>query len=474
MSAVLICGTTSDAGKSVLVAGLCRAIARRGISVAPFKAQNMSNNSAVCPTGGEIGRAQALQAFASGLEPSVEFNPILLKPGSDRRSQVVVLGHAEGDVGAKDYFGHRTRMREIAAASLKNLEKKYDIIVCEGAGSPAETNLRATDVANFGLAEACDLDVYVVGDIDRGGVLAHLFGTYHIVDKADQQRIKGFIINKFRGDPDILKPGLDDLEARTGVPTIGILPFIHGLWIDAEDSLQSAEGRIVGNAATVAPGERALSVAAVRLPRVSNATDVEALAVEPATTVQWTSDPGLVRSADLVVVPGSKATVSDLEWMRSNGIAEALSHRTSPILAICGGYQMLGTTISDDVESHSGVVNGLGLFDMDIRFHPEKTLKRWTDGTYEIHHGRVTRSGDPTWLDGEGSHVGNVWGTHRHGIMDNDERRKDFLEEVFELPRSSASSAGERLKQVDLLADAMEEHLDVDSFIDRYSGRTTA
>ncbi|OFO43722.1 cobyric acid synthase [Corynebacterium sp. HMSC073D01] len=469
MSAVLICGTTSDAGKSVLVAGLCRALARRGVSVAPFKAQNMSNNSAVCPTGGEIGRAQALQAFACGLEPEVRFNPVLLKPGSDRRSQVVVLGRVEGDVGAKDYFTRRTRMREVAAETLRELEREYDIVVCEGAGSPAETNLRATDVANFGLAEACDLDVYVVGDIDRGGVLAHLFGTYHIVDEADRARIKGFIINKFRGDPDILQPGLDDLYARTGVPTIGILPFIDGLWIDAEDSLQSAEGRIVGLAAGVAPGEKTISVAAVRLPRVSNATDVEALAAEPATTVTWTSDPGLVRSADLVVVPGSKSTVTDLEWMRGNGIADALCQRTGPILAICGGYQMLGKSIEDDVESHRGKTRGLGLFDLDIAFHPEKTLKRWPDGTYEIHHGRVARNGDPTWLDGEGSCVRNLWGTHRHGVMDDDERRKDFLSEVFSLPRSQASSAGERMKQVDLLADAVEEHLDMDAFISRYS-----
>ena len=237
MPAFLIAGTTSDAGKSVIVAGLCRALARRGIKVAPFKAQNMSNNSAVCPDGGEIGRAQALQAAACGLEPNVDFNPILLKPGSDRTSQLVVRGHAVGSVSARSYIEHRTHLRTVAASCLRELESRFDVVVCEGAGSPAEINLRDTDVANFGLAEACDMPVYVVGDIDRGGVLAHLFGTHQIVSSADRTRIKGFVINKFRGDQSILEPGLVSLEEMTGVPTVAVLPYLEGLWIDAEEFL---------------------------------------------------------------------------------------------------------------------------------------------------------------------------------------------------------------------------------------------
>ncbi|MGX1811399.1 cobyric acid synthase [Nocardia sp. NPDC055321] len=378
--ALLIAGTTSDAGKSVVVAGLCRLLARRGVRVAPFKAQNMSNNSVVTLDGGEIGRAQALQARAAGLEPSVRFNPILLKPGSDRRSQLVVRGRAIDTVGAKDYFRHRTELRAIVAEELAGLRAEFDVVICEGAGSPAEINLRATDLANMGLARAADLPVLVVGDIDRGGVLAHLFGTVAVLEPEDQRLISGFVINKFRGDVDLLRPGIDQLTALTGRPTLGVIPFAEDLWIDAEDSLGTVADAPVGR--SLPPlGTEWLTVAAVRLPRISNSTDVEALACEPGVAVRWVTDPSRLAGADLVILPGSKATVSDLDWLRRTGIADALVARAAaggPILGVCGGYQMLARAITDTVESGAGAVPGLGLLDLEIEFADRKVLRRAT------------------------------------------------------------------------------------------------
>lgn len=478
--ALLVAGTTSDAGKSVVVAGLCRMLARRGVRVAPFKAQNMSNNSVVTSDGGEIGRAQALQARACGLEPSVRFNPILLKPGSDRRSQLVVRGRAVDTVGARDYFRHRQHLRQVVADELAALRAEFDVVICEGAGSPAEINLRATDLANMGLARAAGLPVLLVGDIDRGGVLAHLFGTVAILEPEDQQLISGFVINKFRGDVELLRPGIDQLTALTGRPTLGVLPFAEELWIDAEDSLGTVADAPVGR--SLPPrGSEWLTVAAVRLPRISNSTDVEALACEPGVAVRWVTDPARLTGADLVILPGSKATVSDLEWLRRTGIADALRARVAaggPILGICGGYQMLARAIEDRVESGAGTVAGLGLLDLEIEFADPKVLRRATGHArglpvhgYEIHHGRVRNSGDRPWLelDGapEGSVRGCVWGTHLHGLLENDAFRRAWLRELAEragrtgfVVADDVSVARERTAQLDLLADLMEKHLD--------------
>lgn len=475
MTAVLITGCTSDAGKSVVVAGLCRAFARRGIKVAPFKAQNMSNNSAVTADGGEIGRAQALQALACGLEPSTHFNPILLKPGSDRTSQLVVHGKATGNVSARSYIEHRSHLRQVAAHALGQLEQDFDLVICEGAGSPAETNLRATDVANFGLAAAADLPVYLVGDIDRGGVLAHFYGTHQIVDEADRRRIQGFVVNKFRGDESILTPGLDSLKQRTGVPTIAVLPFVEGLWIDAEDSLQSVIGTSIGPN-TLAVGSRRLRVAAIRLPRVSNATDVEALACEPGVSVTWSDDPDHIADADIVVLPGSKATISDLQWLRERGIAQVLQERAErerPIIGICGGFQMMCETIIDPVESGSNTpVAGLGIFQATIEFAEEKTLIRHEGGAYEVHHGQVRENAERPWIGDEGCRRGMLFGTHRHGQLENDVFRKELLTEIakaigadgFEVD-NQVSFHAERLRQLDLLADTLEAHWDLDEFL---------
>ena len=476
--ALLVAGTTSDAGKSALVAGICRALRRRGVSVAPFKAQNMSNNSVVTVDGGEIGRAQAMQAHACGLEPSVAFNPVLLKPGSDRTSRVVVRGRADGNVSALSYRTRTAALLEVVTETLADLRSRFDVVVCEGAGSPAEINLRATDLANMGLAQAADLPVIVVGDIDRGGVLAHLFGTVAVLDPADQARIAGFVINKFRGDPALLAPGLEQLRALTGRPTLGVVPWSDRLWLDAEDSLSAVADGVLGRPAPPL-GEQWLRVAVVRLPRISNATDAEALACEPGVAVRYVTEPSRVLDADVVVLPGSKATVPDLTWLRASGLADAIAAHAAegkPVLGICGGYQMLGRRITDPgVEVPAGAdVAGLGLLDLEIAFDREKHLGTPT-GTalgvpvrgYEIHHGRVVRSGDPELLDGEGSDAGAVLGTHWHGLLENDAFRRLLLTRLAEQsgrkgfrPAPDTSFAAERTAQLDLLADLVEQHLD--------------
>ncbi|MCZ4518568.1 cobyric acid synthase [Rhodococcus ruber] len=488
--ALLVAGTTSDAGKSVLVAGLCRMLARRGVRVAPFKAQNMSNNSVVTLDGGEIGRAQAMQAAACGLEPSVRFNPVLLKPGSDRTSQLVVRGRAVAQVSASNYIEHRTALRAVVADELASLRAEFDVVICEGAGSPAEINLRATDLANMGLATAASLPVIVVGDIDRGGVLAHLFGTVAVLSPEDQALVAGFVINKFRGDPALLAPGLDQLRALTGRPTYGVVPFADGLWLDAEDSLGTVADAPVGRPRPPV-GSQWLRVAAVRLPRISNTTDVEALACEPGVSVHWVTEPSRLEDADLVVVPGSKSTVSDLEWLRRTGLARAISERAAagrPVLGVCGGYQMLGRRIWDAVESGVGVVEGLGLLDLDIEFAADKVLAQVSGlaerfgahsvSGYEIHHGRVVRSGDDALLTAssgvrEGSVRGSVVGTHWHGLLESDDFRRAFVTWVAAtsgregfLVAPATSVAALREQQLDLLADLVEDNLDVDAVLD--------
>ncbi|HEX2772261.1 MAG TPA: cobyric acid synthase, partial [Micromonosporaceae bacterium] len=374
---LLVAGTTSDAGKTVVTAGLCRWLHRRGVKVAPFKAQNMSNNSAVVvgPDGrdGEIGRAQAMQAAAAGVAPDLRFNPVLLKPGSDHASQVIVLGEAMRDgngqpatANATTFRKLRPRLAEAAFAALTDLRADYDVVVCEGAGSPTEINLRGGDFVNLGLARHAGLPTLVVGDIDRGGVFAALFGTVALLDAADQALVAGFVLNKFRGDLGLLRPGLDMLAQVTGRPTYGVLPWHADLWLDGEDSL--AYGGTVGRPAPPR-GTEWLDVAVVRLPRISNATDIEALATEPGVRVRLTVEPADVAAADLVVLPGSKSTVEDLEWLRETGLADTIRSQAAvgrPLLGICGGFQMLSRTIRDEVESRRGTVAGLGLLPIEI------------------------------------------------------------------------------------------------------------
>jgi adenosylcobyric acid synthase len=483
--ALLVAGTSSDAGKSVVVAGLCRLLARGGVRVAPFKAQNMSNNSVVTVEGGEIGRAQAIQARAAGLEPSVRFNPILLKPGSDQTSQLVIRGRVADSVTAAGYVAHRDRLAGVVGDELAGLRAEFDAVICEGAGSPAEINLRATDLANMGLARAANLPVLLVGDIDRGGLLAHLFGTVAVLDPDDQALIAGFVVNKFRGDPALLQPGLERLRAMTGRPTYGVLPYADELWLDAEDSLSVVAHRVVGIPAPPR-GREWLRVAVVRLPRISNSTDVEALACEPGVLVRWATDPADVADADLVVLPGSKATVADLAWLRERGLAGAVADHARagrPVLGICGGFQMLCRCIDDAVESGAGEVAGLGLLDADIAFDTAKTLRRWQRplAGYEIHHGRVSRRDEESWfaVDGEpqGLLRGAVFGTHWHGLLDNDGFRRAWLTRVADAAGRSGfvvapdtDVAARRDAQLDAIADLLASHLDVDTVLGLLAG----
>jgi adenosylcobyric acid synthase len=473
--ALLVAGTTSDAGKSVVTAGICRWLVRQGVSVAPFKAQNMSNNSMVTPDGAEIGRAQVMQAAAARVAPEAAMNPVLLKPGGENSSQVVVLGRPVADVTALSYRPMKAALLEQVLESLADLRSRFDVVVCEGAGSPTEINLRADDIANMGLATAAGLPVVVVGDIDRGGVFAALYGTVALMPPEDQRLVAGFLVNKFRGDVRLLHPGLDRLTALTGRPTLGVLPWLGGLDLDVEDSL--GIGRTPASAGPPR-GEEVLRISVALLPRLSNVTDLDALATEPGVLVRYATRPEELADADLVVLPGSRATVADLAWLRSTGLADAVARRAAdgrPVLGICGGHQMLARTITDDVESRAGTVPGLGLLPTDVRFAPGKTLARPCGEAlgqpvrgYEIHHGIVTVDDDAErFLDG--ARAGAVFGTTWHGALENDGFRRAFLAEVARLtgrrfvPAPDTDFAAVREARLDRLGDLIAEHADTDA-----------
>jgi len=473
--ALLVAGTTSDAGKSVVTAGICRWLVRQGVRVAPFKAQNMSNNSGVTADGAEIGRAQLMQAAAARVQPEAAMNPVLLKPGGENASQVVVLGKPVADVTALSYRPMKAALLEQALACLADLRSRFDVVVCEGAGSPTEINLRADDIANMGLATAAHLPVVVVGDIDRGGVFAALYGTVALMPPADQRLVAGFLVNKFRGDVRLLAPGLDQLAALTGRPTLGVLPWQTGLHLDVEDSLGVDAPR---GPALPPHGEDVLRVSVARLPRLSNFTDLDALAAEPGVLLRYATRPEELADADLVILPGTRSTVADLSWLRETGLADAVARRAAadrPVLGICGGHQMLARTITDDVESGAGVVPGLGLLPADVSFGAEKVLARPT-GTalghtvrgYEIHHGVVTvdDSAEP-FLDG--ARVGSVWGTTWHGALEDDGFRRAFLTEVARVAgrrfvvAPDTDFAAVREARLDALGDLVAEHADTDA-----------
>ena len=478
MSALLVAGTTSDAGKTIVTTALCRAYARRGVKVAPFKAQNMSNNSMVCATpdgrGVEIGRAQWIQAVAAGAEPEAAMNPVLLKPGGDRRSHVVVMGRPGGSIDSKDFVGGRTHLRDAAYAAFDDLSSRYDLVVAEGAGSPAEINLRAGDYVNMGLAQHGAIPTVVVGDIDRGGVFAAMFGTLALLDAADQALVAGFVVNKFRGDVALLRPGLAELRELTGREVYGVLPWHPDLWLDSEDALDLSGRR-------ASDQEARLRVAVVRLPRISNFTDVDALGIEPGVDVVFVSDPRALAGADLVVLPGTRATLEDLAWMRSRGIDRAvLDHAAAggPVLGICGGFQMLGRRILDPtgVEGVAGADEpGLGLLDVTTTFRTDKVLRLPVGAAlgadahgYEIHHGRITRHGGEEVLGG--ARAGAVLGTLWHGSLEGDDLRRALLAEVaaaagVAYEPSDVSFAEQRERRLDLLGDLAEEHLDLDALL---------
>ena len=497
---LLVAGTTSDAGKSVVTAGICRWLVRHGVKVAPFKAQNMSLNSFVTREGAEIGRAQAMQAQAARVEPTALMNPVLLKPGSDRSSQVVLMGKPVGEMSARGFFGepggslhgkklHGGRQEVLLGTVLEclaELRGTYDAVICEGAGSPAEINLRRTDIVNMGLARNARLPVLVVGDIDRGGVFASFFGTVALLSPEDQDLVAGFLVNKVRGDVSLLEPGLDMLRDLTGRPSYGVLPFRHGLGIDEEDGMSvSLRGAVRESEVTAPVGEDVLRVAVCAIPLMSNFTDVDALAAEPGVVVRFVDRPEELADADLVVIPGTRGTVRALEWLRERGLADAIARRAAegrPVLGICGGFQILGEHIEDQVESRRGHADGLGLLPVRVRFAHEKTLTRPVGEAlgervegYEIHHGVAQVSGGDTFISDDRGHsldgcrVGAVWGTHWHGSMESDGFRRAFLREVAAaagrrfIPATDTSFAALREEQLDRLGDLIEEHADTDA-----------
>ena len=478
----MVCGTTSDAGKSTVVTGLCRLLARRGVRVAPFKGQNMSLNAMVTAEGGEIGRAQWLQAVAAGAEPEVAMNPVLLKPTTDHASQVVVMGTPTGVESAAHYHATKARLTGVVDDALASLRARFDVVLCEGAGSPAEINLLEHDLVNLGLARRAGLPAIVVGDIERGGVFAGLYGTVALLPPELAALVKGFVINRFRGDPSLLGSAPADLEARCGVPTLGVLPHLGALELDAEDSL--ALERPSGPP----PLAAGLDVAAIRLPRLSNFTDLDPLAAEPGVHVRWVRHAGALGHPDLVVLGGTRATAADLQWLRQSGLAAALEDLRSGaappvILGICGGLQMMGSHIDDPdtVESTERTTRGLGWLRLHTVFERDKVTRLVVTTAsagvpvsgYEIRHGSVLPEfGRRRWFEGleydsalsARSVDGNVVGTTLHGLFEDDEFRSWFLADLAarrgrEWQPSGLAFAAARERQIDTIADACEEHL---------------
>ncbi|WP_322176766.1 cobyric acid synthase [Acutalibacter caecimuris] len=430
---IMVQGTMSGAGKSLLVTALCRIFREDGWQVAPFKSQNMALNSYITADGLEMGRAQVAQAWAAGKEPDVRMNPILLKPNSDTGSQVIVNGRVRGNYPAREYFKMKKGLIPEIMAAYNSLAAENDVIVIEGAGSPAEINLKQDDIVNMGLAKLTNAPVLLVGDIDRGGVFAQLFGTVALLEEEERRRMVGMVINKFRGDPALLAPGPALLEEKTGIPVLGVVPYVQ-VDIDDEDSLSPRLDRQAGS--------RPIDIAVIRLPRISNFTDFSPLEDHPALGVRYVEKPGLLGEPDLVILPGTKSTLSDLLWLRQSGLEGRilrLAGRGVPVLGVCGGYQMLGEALSDplDVEG-GGELRGLGLLPCTTVFTPEKARTRVQGRVlagplasagiegYEIHMGRTeTRGAGPfcRMEDGreEGAARGNVFGTYLHGLFDTGE-----------------------------------------------------
>jgi len=471
---LMVQGTTSDAGKSVLVAGLCRVLANRGVKVAPFKPQNMALNSAVTENGGEIGRAQALQAQACFLKPHTDMNPILLKPSSDTGAQVIIHGHAISHMDAVKYHDYKKVAMDAVMQSHGRLEEQYQVVVVEGAGSPAEINLRANDIANMGFAEKADCPVIIIADIDKGGVFAHLVGTLDLLSETEQQRVIGFVINKFRGDIALLESGLDWLEERTGKPVIGVIPYLPGLHLDAEDAI--AAEQILD---TELPQ---LRVVVPVFPRISNHTDFDALRLHPQVDLHYVGPDGDKPAADLIILPGSKNVRRDLQWLRDNGWDDAINRHLrygGKIIGICGGYQMLGTQLSDlhGVEDNAGVSAGLGLLEMTTELKQHKQLRQ-VQGTlsltggkiegYEIHCGASSGKAlgspvvtlDDGRTDGAISNDNQVLGTYLHGLFDHPDSSAALLAWAGLETLQIVDQREIRETQLNRLAAMLEKHLD--------------
>jgi len=470
---LMVQGTTSDAGKSTLVTALCRWLARQNVKVAPFKPQNMALNSAVTVDGGEIGRAQAVQAQACGLLPHTDFNPVLLKPNTDIGAQVIIHGHAISNMDAREFHNYKQIAQKAVLESYHRLCAQYEAIIVEGAGSPAEINLRDRDIANMGFAEAVDCPVILIADIDRGGVFAHIVGTLALLSESERNRIVGFVINRFRGDLSLLQPGLAWLEKETGKPVLGVLPYLQGLYLEAEDAL---------------PRQRASTdhtkwrVIAPALPRISNHTDLDPLRLHPDLDCRFIGPDEIIPSADLIVLPGSKSVRQDLAWLRQQGWDRAIARHLrygGKVIGICGGFQMLGQTVIDGhgLEGEAGVSAGLGWLDVSTTLEPTKQLRNVrgvlsignaTVAGYEIHAGVTTGNGlsrpvaalENNPPDGAISSDNQVLGTYLHGIFDQPEACAALLAWAG---MNNASGIDYRAKQehgIDCLADAVQNHLD--------------
>jgi len=500
--ALMILGTASHVGKSLLTAGLGRIFSDEGIRVAPFKAQNMSLNSAATPDGREIGRAQALQAEACRVAPCAEMNPILIKPSSDRGSQIVLLGRVWGQVTASDY--HQRRVEDLFPAVLESyraLAARHDLMLLEGAGSPAEINLRKHDIVNMRMAQAANAACLLVGDIDRGGVFAALLGTIELLEPEDRARIRGFVINKFRGDVDLLHPGVEMMEQRLGIPCAGVVPFLRDLGLDEEDGVALDDQRtakrtwpdIAKNTAETASPERPLRVGVVSVPHMANFTDFDALAMEPSVSLAFLEDPAQAGLADILILPGSKQTLDDLMWIHERGFAHSLATYSGLLIGICGGFQMLGLSIEDPFGVESGglprTMPGLGQLAVRTIMRDKKTVRRVTGRAhlwdaasfigYEIHMGEtlyengakpfaeILREGEqqPT-IDGAVASSGRVWGTYIHGLFDGDAFRHRFLHLSRQTSgltpaRSYSCVTAQRQTRIDRWAGHLRQSLDM-------------
>ncbi|MBS1160463.1 MAG: adenosylcobyric acid synthase (glutamine-hydrolyzing) [Proteobacteria bacterium] len=471
---LMVQGTTSDAGKTTLVAALCRILQRRGVRVAPFKPQNMALNSAVTVDGGEIGRAQALQALACGLPPHTDFNPVLLKPTTDKKAQVIIHGQVALDLNARDYHEYKPRAMGAVLESWARLTAAYECVVVEGAGSPAEINLRDRDIANMGFAEAVDCPVILIADIDRGGVFAHLVGTLDLLSPSERNRVKGFVINRFRGDIGLLESGLRWLEERTGKPVLGVLPYLHGLMLDAEDAIATAD---------LAKGTTKLKVIAPAYPRVSNHNDLDPLRLHPEVDFRWIGPNEPPPAADLIVLPGSKAVRADLDWLRAQGWATAINKHLrygGKVVGLCGGYQMLGRVIDDPqgLEGLPGCTPGLGVLEVETTLESAKQLRNVSGHLalpglpamtgYEIHLG-VTRGAGLAQgaicladggSDGAISADNQIFATYCHGVFDHPDALTALLAWAGMTETAPIDFAARREADLERLADSVEAALD--------------
>lgn len=473
---IMIQGTMSNAGKSLLAAGLCRVLRQDGYTIAPFKSQNMALNSFITASGGEMGRAQVVQAEAAGIAPDVRMNPILLKPTTDMGSQVIVNGRPVGNMNAMEYYRRKAEFVPAVLEAYRSLESAYDVVVIEGAGSPAEINLKREDIVNMGLARLVDAPVLLMGDIDRGGVFAQLYGTVALLEEDERARIKGVVVNKFRGDRAILEPGLKTLEELCGVPVAGVVPYLD-VDIDDEDSLSARLDR--------SGGRRLIDIAVIRLPRISNFTDFAPFERYENVSVRYVDRVGDLHQPDLVLLPGTKSTIADLRWLRQSGLEAAVQRAASagvPVMGICGGYQMLGRSVADPegAEAEPGTeIAGMGLLEVDTVFSGEK-VQRQTKGVfgsvegplralsglayqgYEIHMGRA-EGALPVLMQN-----GNVYGTYLHGVFDASGAADAVLKALcarrgVDFARLGAFDAGAyRERQYDILAQAVRESLDMD------------